>query len=59
MPSRKFLPYLIYTTKMDRDATYKFFARPFKPMEKRMMLIASICFVLHFTMLYLSGEGIL
>jgi hypothetical protein len=38
---------------------YAFFARPFKPMEKRMMLISSICFVLHFVMPYPSGEKIL
>jgi len=29
---------------------YEFFARPFKPMEKRMMMVSSICFFLHFMM---------
>jgi hypothetical protein len=37
---------------------YKFFVHPFMPMEKRMMPISSICFVLLFTMPCLSGERI-
>jgi hypothetical protein len=38
---------------------YESFARPFKPMEKEMMMISLIYFVLHFTMPYPSGERIL
>jgi hypothetical protein len=38
---------------------YAFFARPFRSMEKRMMLILLINFVLHFMMPYLRGERIL
>jgi hypothetical protein len=35
---------------------YAYFARPFRPMVKRMMLISSIYFVSHFAMSYPSGE---
>jgi hypothetical protein len=44
---------------MDMMFMYPFFARPFRPMEKKMMLILPIYFVLHFAMLYLNGERIL
>jgi hypothetical protein len=38
---------------------YEFFIRSFRPMEKIMMSISSICFVLFFAMPYPSGEIIL
>jgi hypothetical protein len=38
---------------------YEFFARPFRPMGRRMMQILSIYFVLLFTMSYPNGEKIL
>jgi hypothetical protein len=42
-PSRKSLPYPIYTLGTYPNVHVRVFAKPFKPMEKKMLLISSIC----------------
>jgi hypothetical protein len=41
-PRRKFLPYPIYIAERIPMLMYEFFTRPFKPMDKRMMMVSSI-----------------
>jgi hypothetical protein len=55
-PSRKSLLYPIYIVERMLMPMYEFFARPFRPMGRRMMQISYVYFVLLFTMSYPKSD---